>query len=98
MLDSKEICKVSTLLNAVANPIRLKIILLISETKRPLHIKAVAKILKGNYAAIYRHVKILQESGLIGIYEVGRSRVLYPKDETLISLVVDFIQKITQIR
>ncbi|RJS78816.1 ArsR family transcriptional regulator [Candidatus Bathyarchaeota archaeon] len=83
MFTEGEIRKVSTILNALGNPTRFRIVTLINETKRPLHIKAVAQMLKMNYAAIYRHVKVLQESGLVGIYEVGRSRVLYSVDEEL---------------
>ncbi len=45
--------------------------------------------MKKDYAAVYRHIKILQESGLLRVYEVGRSRVLYPKN---VDLVIQFIQ------
>jgi len=96
MFTEGEIRKVSTILNALGNPTRFRIVMLISETKRPLHIKAVAQMLKMNYAAIYRHVKVLQESGLVGIYEVGRSRVLYSVDEELMKNIVDFAKKIIQ--
>ncbi|KYH38833.1 MAG: ArsR family transcriptional regulator [Candidatus Bathyarchaeota archaeon B26-1] len=96
MFTEGEIRKVSTILNALGNPTRFRIVTLINETKRPLHIKAVAQMLKMNYAAIYRHVKVLQESGLVGIYEVGRSRVLYSVDEELMKNIVDFAKKIIQ--
>ena len=96
MFTEGEIRKVSTILNALGNPTRFRIVMLINETKRPLHIKAVAQMLKMNYAAIYRHVKVLQESGLVGIYEVGRSRVLYSVDEELMKNIVDFAKKIIQ--
>lgn len=80
MAIEDEIHKISNIFSAIGNPIRFKIIMLVNETERPLHIKAVAKILKKNYAAVYRHVKVLEESGLIRIYEVGRSRVIYSKN------------------
>lgn len=74
----EEIEHISNVFNALSNPTRLKILSIIRETERPLHIKAVAKILKMDYAAVYRHVKVLKENGLLQIYEVGRSRVLSP--------------------
>jgi len=33
-----------------------------------------------DYAALYRHVKVLQRSGLLIVYDVGRSRVLSLKN------------------
>jgi len=97
MLAEDEIQKLSSVFNAIGNPIRLKMLNLVNETERPLHIKAVAKILKKDYAAVYRHVKVLEKSGLLGIYEVGRSRVLYSKNaevtKQLIQTAKTMIQK-----
>jgi DNA-binding transcriptional ArsR family regulator len=81
----EEIINISTFFGALSSPTRLKILLTIMETKRPLHIKAVAKILKLDYAAIYRHVGILNRANLLKIYEVGRSRVLSLLHEDLIA-------------
>ena len=64
------------LFSALQNPIRLKILEILSETKRPLHIAAVSRQLAIDYAALYRHVEILQEIGLLEVFDVGRSRVL----------------------
>ncbi|RLI44370.1 hypothetical protein DRO69_07555 [Candidatus Bathyarchaeota archaeon] len=89
MLNEGEIRKVSDIFGAIGNPIRFKILMLVNETERPLHIKAVAKILKKEYAAVYRHVKVLEKSGLIKIYEVGRSRVLYAENAELIKRLVE---------
>ncbi|MCJ7631640.1 winged helix-turn-helix domain-containing protein, partial [Candidatus Bathyarchaeota archaeon] len=58
-----EIERISSVFDALGNMTRVKIVLLIYETKRPLHIKAVAKALKIDYAALYRHVKVLQKRG-----------------------------------
>ncbi|MGB9854480.1 MAG: ArsR/SmtB family transcription factor [Candidatus Bathyarchaeales archaeon] len=89
MSSENEISKISNIFGAIGNPIRLKILMLVNETERPLHIKAIAKILKKDYAAVYRHVKVLEKSGLIKIYEVGRSRVLYAKNAELIKQLVE---------
>ncbi|MDH5733306.1 MAG: winged helix-turn-helix domain-containing protein [Candidatus Bathyarchaeota archaeon] len=93
MLTEEEIPQVSSVLSALGNPTRLRIVELVSETKRPLHIKAVAEILKKDYAAVYRHVKVLQRSRLLVIYDVGRSRVLHPKNGELIKQFVQFAKK-----
>jgi DNA-binding transcriptional ArsR family regulator len=76
--DDKELSQASTIFAALSNPTRLKILSIITETQRPLHIKAVAKTLKIDYAAIYRHITVLKKANLLQIFEVGRSRVLSP--------------------
>jgi len=85
----EEIDRASKVFSALSSPTRLKILFIISETKRPLHIKAVAKALKMDYAAVYRHVEVLKKAKLLEIYEVGRSRVLSPLN---IDMVKRFIQ------
>ena len=80
MFDEQELHNVSVVFSALGSIIRLKIVELVSETERPLHIKAVAQALKKDYATVYRHVGVLEKSGVVGVYEVGRSRVLYLKN------------------
>lgn len=75
-MNIENLSRTSNIFKALSSPIRIRMLKLVDETRRPLHIKAVAESLKMNYAAIYRHVKVLQKSGLIEVYEVGRSRVL----------------------
>ncbi len=94
MLDEQELSQVSEVFSALGNPTRLKIIKLVSETERPLHIKAVAQVLKSDYAAVYRHVRVLEKCGLIGVYEVGRSRVIYLKNRELIKDCVQTVKNI----
>ncbi len=76
MSTKEETENLALIFKALGNVSRIEILSIISETKRPLHIKAVAKALKMDYAAVYRHVEILKKVGLVEIYEVGRSRVL----------------------
>ena len=96
VLTEEDISQVSRVSSALGNPTRLRMVDLISETKRPLHIKAVAEIMKKDYAAVYRHVKVLQGSGLLEVYEVGRSRVLYPKNVELIKQFIQVAKKMMQ--
>jgi len=63
---------------ALGNAVRLRILLMLMDSKKPLHITAVATNLKMDYGGVYRHVEVLQNAGLIQVYDVGRSRVLSP--------------------
>ncbi|MEM2904567.1 MAG: winged helix-turn-helix domain-containing protein [Candidatus Bathyarchaeia archaeon] len=77
-LKDEELESYAETLKALGSPVRLRILLMLAETKRPLHIKAVAKNLGLDYAAVYRHVETLKRARLLEVYEVGRSRVLTP--------------------
>ncbi|MEM0090066.1 MAG: winged helix-turn-helix domain-containing protein [Nitrososphaerota archaeon] len=81
LFTEEQIEHVSKLFETLGNRTRLKILLMVADSKRPLHIKAVAKSLGMDYAATYRHVKALEEAGIVEIYEVGRSRVLSLKNQ-----------------
>lgn len=98
MLAEENMRQVSGILSALGSPTRLRIVELVSKTERPLHIKAVAQVLKKDYATVYRHVKVLQKSGLVGVYEVGRSRVIYLKNVDLIKQCVQIAQKMVKIQ
>lgn len=76
--------------SALGNSVRLRILLMLLDSKKPLHIMAVATNLKMDYGGVYRHVEILRNAGLLQVYEVGRSRVLSPLNA---DLVRDFITK-----
>ncbi len=62
---------------ALANPVRLKIVEILLSSKRPIHIEGIARILKMDYASVYRHVDRLKKAGILDVHEVGRSRVPY---------------------
>jgi len=98
MFDEVEVEQVSAVFSALGSPTRLRIVELVSETERPLHIKAVAQVLKKDYAAVYRHVKVMENSGLVGVYEVGRSRVIYLKNAELVKECVRIVQKMISTR
>ena len=96
MIDEEQLQHVSAIFSALGSPTRLKIIELVSETQRPLHIKAVSQVLKKDYAAVYRHIGVLEECGLVGVYEVGRSRVIYLKNGELVKQCVTAVKKMLQ--
>jgi ArsR family transcriptional regulator len=93
LTDEQELRQVSAIFSALGNSTRLRIVELVSETERPLHIKAVAQVLKKDYAAVYRHIRVLEECGLVGVYEVGRSRVIYLKNGELIKECIRTVKK-----
>jgi DNA-binding transcriptional ArsR family regulator len=90
MLPEEDLRTASTVFNALGSVVRLRILKMLIETKKPLHIKAVARNLNMDYAAVYRHVHVLRTARLLEVYEVGRSRVLTPRKPDLIR---DLIQK-----
>ena len=96
MYDEKEISHVSIVFAALSNPTRLKILSIITETKRPLHIKAIAKTLKMDYAAIYRHIAVLKKANLLQIFEVGRSRVLSPLHVEVVNQLIQLANTIVK--
>jgi len=94
LFDEQELRNVSAVFSALGSPTRLRIVELVNETERPLHIKALAQALKKDYATVYRHVGVLEKSGVIGVYEVGRSRVIYLKKEDIIKECVRIAKNI----
>jgi len=92
-LKDEDVEEAARIFNALGNPTRLRILILVGETQRPLHIKAVARALKMDYAALYRQVKVLEERGLLEVYDVGRSRVLSVKDAELLRKTIEIAKK-----
>ena len=92
-MNDEDVEKAAAVFNVLGNPTRLRILILVSETDRPLHIMAVAKALGLDYAALYRQVRILKEQGLVEIYEVGRSRVLIITDAKQLRQIVETANK-----
>ena len=67
---------------AIADPIRREIIELLSN--EPLSINAVAEKFEISRPAISKHLKILNECGLIDFDQVGRERLCLIQPEQLI--------------
>jgi DNA-binding transcriptional ArsR family regulator len=88
MSSSDELKSASTMFAALGNTVRIRILLMLMDSKKPLHITAVATNLKMDYGGVYRHVEVLKNAGLLQVYEVGRSRVLSPLNiETVRDLI-----------
>ena len=90
MSTNEELQSASAMFSALGNSVRLRILLMLMDSKKPLHITAVASNLKMDYGGVYRHVEILRRAGLLQVYEVGRSRVLSPLN---VEQLRDFITK-----
>jgi DNA-binding transcriptional ArsR family regulator len=84
MSSNEDLKSASMMFAALGNPVRLRILLMLMESKKPLHITAVANNLKMDYGGVYRHVEVLRDAGLLQVFEVGRSRVLYPLNSELL--------------
>ena len=81
---TEDLKSASVMFNALGNPVRLRILVMLMDSTKPLHITAVASNLKMDYGGVYRHVSVLRDAGLIQVYDVGRSRVLSPLNGDLI--------------
>lgn len=95
MYSDQELSTSLMIFNALGNEVRLRILLMLTDTRRPLHIKAVAQNLKKEYSAVYRHVKILERAQLLRIHEVGRSRVLSLPYPQLIKQFIDASKEVS---
>ena len=79
---------------AIADPTRREIINMIS--KKPLNVNAVAENFDVTRTAIYKHLKILTECGLVNIRQQGRERFCEAKLEKL-SEVSDWVEQYRKI-
>jgi len=86
----EELKSASQTFSALGNVVRLRILLMLMDSKKPLHITAVASNLKMDYGGVHRHVEVLRNAGLLQVFEVGRSRVLSPLN---VEQVREFITK-----
>jgi DNA-binding transcriptional ArsR family regulator len=79
---------------AIADPTRREIINMIS--KKPLNVNAVAENFDVTRTAIYKHLKILTECGLVNIRQQGRERFCEAKLEKL-NEVSDWVEQYRKI-
>ncbi|MFI5211879.1 MAG: ArsR/SmtB family transcription factor [Ignavibacteria bacterium] len=75
---------------AIADPTRREILNMVS--LKPLNINSVSGHFEISRAAIYKHIKILNECGLVNIHQEGRERFCEAKLEKL-SEVSNWIEK-----
>ena len=75
---------------AIADPTRREIINMIS--KKPLNVNAVAENYDVTRTAIYKHLKILAQCGLVNIRQQGRERFCEARLEKL-NEVSDWIEQ-----
>lgn len=86
--------RIVALFQALGNIQRLRVIRLLLESERPIHLKGVSRELGLDYASTYRHIEKLRSIGVLGIHEVGRSRVPYVRDKDKISLITREAQEL----
>ncbi len=75
-MEPKAISAATPIFEALSNKIRLRILGMVMESRQPLHFQAIARNLKMDYGAVYRHISVLKSAGLVEVFEVGRSRVV----------------------
>ncbi|MGC8568476.1 MAG: ArsR/SmtB family transcription factor [Nitrososphaeria archaeon] len=87
--------KIITITKALSHRDRLRIIKILMEAEKPFHIKALTELLKIDYPSMYKHIKMLEKSGIIGIFVVGRSRVPYIKKKEELKKLLEDLVKLT---
>ncbi|MDG6934100.1 MAG: winged helix-turn-helix transcriptional regulator [Nitrososphaerota archaeon] len=87
--------RIVALFQALGNMQRLRVIRLLLESERPIHLKGISRELGLDYASTYRHIEKLRSIGVLGIHEVGRSRVPYIKNKDKISIITREAQELT---
>lgn len=83
-----ELDNVVELFQALGNRQRLNVIKLLLESDRPIHVKGISRQLKLDYASTYRHIERLKSAGVLGIHEVGRSRVPFIRHRDKLELIL----------
>ena len=96
MSASEDLKSASTMFGALGNTVRLRILLMLMDSKKPLHITAVASNLKMDYGGVHRHIEVLRDAGLLQVYEVGRSRVLSPVNGELLRELISKVKDSTK--
>ncbi|MEM4416566.1 MAG: winged helix-turn-helix domain-containing protein [Nitrososphaerota archaeon] len=94
--EEQRVKTLADIFSALGNPLRLKILNIVASSDRPLHIKAVSKMVKTRYPVIYKHVKVLERAGLVKIYEVGRSRVISIRSPTSLERIFLAVEEINK--
>ena len=79
---------------AIADPTRREIIRMIA--KQPLNVNAVSEHFEVSRTAIYKHIKILTQCGLVSIRQQGRERFCEARLEKL-SEVSDWVDQYRKI-
>jgi DNA-binding transcriptional ArsR family regulator len=78
---------------AIADPTRREILKMIA--KEPLNVNSVAENFDVSRTAIYKHIKILIECGLVDMHQKGRERYCEAKPERL-KEVSDWVEQYKQ--
>lgn len=82
--------RTSSFLNALANPIRLKIIHLLSQMEMPVCL--IASLLGLEQSLVSHHLAILRREGIVSIKIVGKYRFYSLNRSKLVNCIVDLIK------
>jgi len=96
MLEQEDIERAAVVFEALGNPARLRMLHILANSDRPLHIRAMSRLIKTRYNAAYKHVRKLRNAGLINVFEVGRSRVLTLREPQLLDRMLELVKTPTK--
>ncbi len=87
-IPDKIVDELITILKAVSNPIRLRIIYLLNQIEMPVCL--ITSILGIDQTLASHHLSILKDAGIVGVKTVGKFRIYYLKRKD----VLDILEKL----
>ncbi len=87
---NKSVERMSSLLNALAYPVRLKIIHLLSQMEMPVCL--ITSLLGLEQSLVSHHLAILRREGIVSIKVVGKYRFYSLNRSRLVNCIVDLIK------
>ena len=81
-IPDKVIDELITILKAMSNPIRLKIIYLLNQTEMPVCL--ITSILGIDQTLASHHLSILKDAGIVGVKTAGKFRIYHLKKKGIL--------------
>ncbi len=84
-IPDKIVDELVTILKAMSNPIRLRIIYLLNQIEMPVCL--ITSILGIDQTLASHHLSILKDSGIVGAKSVGKFRIYYLKKRNILDIL-----------
>ena len=84
-IPDKIVNELVTILKAMSNPIRLRIIYLLNQIEMPVCL--ITSILGIDQTLASHHLSILKDSGIVGVKSVGKFRIYYLKKRNILDIL-----------
>ncbi|ADI32326.1 ArsR/SmtB family transcription factor [Staphylothermus hellenicus] len=85
--NDEKLSKLAKYLSLLSNPIRLKIVFLLSQTELPVCI--ISSILGLEQSLVSHHLAVLRRANIVGAKSVGKYRLYYLKTNSLLENILN---------